>query len=62
MGRKVLETLVEIKDKYRTTMIVVTHNPNIAEIGDKVIHVRNGLIDEIKINSNPKKPSEIDWS
>lgn len=62
MGRKVLETLVDIKNKYNTTMIVVTHNPNIAEIGDKVIHVRNGVIDEIKVNKNPKKPTEIDWS
>ncbi|WP_084677748.1 ABC transporter ATP-binding protein [Spiroplasma diminutum] len=62
MGRKVLEILVNVKEKYNTTVIIVTHNPNISEIGDTVIHVRNGLIDEIKHNTNPKKPSEIDWS
>ncbi|AHI52356.1 ABC transporter ATP-binding protein [Spiroplasma culicicola] len=62
MGRKVLEILVDVKQKYNTTVIVVTHNPNISEIGDTVIHVRNGLIDEIKHNAKPKKPSEIDWS
>ncbi len=62
MGRKVLDILVDVKNKYNTTVIVVTHNPNISEIGDTVIHVRNGLIDEIRQNPNPKKPSEIDWS
>ncbi|AGR40712.1 ABC transporter ATP-binding protein [Spiroplasma taiwanense] len=62
MGRKVLEILVDVKNKYNTTIIIVTHNPNISEIGDTVIHVRNGLIDEIKQNLNPKRPSDIDWS
>nr|WP_258267089.1 ABC transporter ATP-binding protein [Spiroplasma poulsonii] len=62
MGRKVLEILVDVNKKYRTTVIIVTHNPNIADIANTVIHVRNGLIDQIKKNTHPKKPSEIDWS
>ncbi|ASP27789.1 ABC transporter ATP-binding protein [Spiroplasma corruscae] len=62
MGRRVLEILVDIKNKYKTTIIIVTHNPNISEIGDTVIHVKNGLIDDIRNNANPKKPSDIDWS
>ncbi|AUM62268.1 ABC transporter ATP-binding protein [Spiroplasma monobiae] len=62
MGRKVLDILVDVKEKYNTTVIIVTHNPNISEIGDTVIHVKNGKIDQIKQNAKPKKPSEIDWS
>ncbi|AOG59970.1 ABC transporter ATP-binding protein [Spiroplasma helicoides] len=62
MGRKVLEILLEVKKRFNTTIIIVTHNPNIAEIGDTIIHVRNGLIDKMSNNPNPKKPSEIDWS
>jgi len=62
MGRKVLETLVNVKTKYNTTMIIVTHNPNIAELADKVIYVKNGLIEDVKENKKPKKPSEIDWA
>ncbi|KAF5271430.1 hypothetical protein FQR65_LT17608 [Abscondita terminalis] len=60
MGRKVLDILVEVNKKYKTTVIMVTHNPNIATIASVVIHVKNGLIDSIKENANPKKPSEID--
>lgn len=62
MGRKVLEILINVNKKYKTTVIIVTHNPNIANIANTVIHVRNGLIDQIKKNKLPKKPSEIDWS
>ncbi|MFJ1521916.1 ABC transporter ATP-binding protein [Spiroplasma sp. ald] len=62
MGRKVLEILVDVNKKYKTTVIIVTHNPNIADIANTIIHVRNGLIDQIKKNTHLKKPSEIDWS
>ncbi|AXK50691.1 ABC transporter ATP-binding protein [Spiroplasma alleghenense] len=62
MGRKVLEILIQVNQKYKTTVIIVTHNPNIADIANTVVHVRNGLIDDIKQNAKPKKPSEIDWS
>ncbi|AHI53427.1 ABC transporter ATP-binding protein [Spiroplasma sabaudiense Ar-1343] len=62
MGRKVLEILIQVNAKYKTTVIIVTHNPNIADIANTVVHVRNGLIDEVKNNPKPKKPSEIDWS
>lgn len=62
MGRKVLEILVDVNKNYKTTVIIVTHNPNITDIANTVIHVRNGLIDQIKKNKYPKKPSEIDWS
>ncbi|ALA98556.1 ABC transporter ATP-binding protein [Spiroplasma kunkelii CR2-3x] len=62
MGRKVLEILVDVNKKYKTTVIIVTHNSNIADIANTVIHVRNGIIDQIKKNIHPKKPSEIDWS
>nr|WP_084331602.1 ABC transporter ATP-binding protein [Williamsoniiplasma lucivorax] len=62
MGRKVLEILVKINREFKTTMIVVTHNPNIAKIGHTIIHIKNGLIDELTHNANPADPSTIDWS
>jgi putative ABC transport system ATP-binding protein len=62
MGRRVLQILVDINKKYKTTVIIVTHNPNIADIANTIIHVKNGLIDEVKHNKAPKNPSDIDWS
>ena len=31
-------------------MIIVTHNPGIAELADRVIHVNSGKIDSLIIN------------
>ncbi|ATG97830.1 ABC transporter ATP-binding protein [Mesoplasma lactucae ATCC 49193] len=62
MGRKVLEILVQVNQKYKTTVIVVTHNPNIAKIGNTIIHIKNGLIDSLEHNEHPADPATIDWS
>jgi len=43
------------------TVIVVTHNALIAEIADRVIHVKNGKIENVEINSHPKEISEVTW-
>ncbi|WP_425437730.1 ABC transporter ATP-binding protein [Mesoplasma corruscae] len=62
MGRKVLEILVKVNREQKTTIVVVTHNPNIAKIANTVIHIKNGLIDSLEKNSNPADPQSIDWS
>ena len=43
------------------TVVIVTHNSLIAEIADTVIHVKNGKIDKIDRNENPKKIEEVVW-
>lgn len=62
MGRKVLEILISVNKKYKTTIIIVTHNYNIAYIADTIIYVKNGLIDKIQYNDKPKNPNDINWS
>ena len=60
-GKKVLETLVKINEKLGTTVIIVTHNPGIAQIGDRVLHVNSGKIDKIIKNEKRINPKEIPW-
>ena len=43
------------------TVIIVTHNSLIADIADTVVHVKNGQIEEIIHNENPKKIDEVKW-
>lgn len=43
------------------TVVIVTHNSLIAEIADTIIHVKNGKIDRIDRNKNPKKIEEVVW-
>ena len=62
-GVEVLKLLRKQCDKNQgsNTVIIVTHNSLIADIADTVVHVKNGKIEEITHNKNPKKIDEVKW-
>ena len=60
-GRKILEYLLKLKDKSHFTMIMVTHNENIAELANKIIHVGSGRVTSIEETRTPKSVEEIGW-
>ena len=60
-GVMVLKLLLKMAREYNKTIVIVTHNSNIAEIADKVIRVRSGKIQSIETNSNPKNVDEVEW-
>lgn len=60
-GKKVLESLIEANEKFGTTMLIITHNPGIATIGDRVIKMNSGQIVEIIENKKRTKPKDIAW-
>ena len=43
------------------TVIIVTHNVLIADIADTVVNVKNGKIESVITNQNPKKIEEVKW-
>ena len=59
-GVEVLKLLKKQSDE-DTTVIIVTHNSLFAEIADKVIYIKNGLIDKVDINKKPKDIDEVKW-
>lgn len=59
-GKKVLKSLIDANEKLNTTMIIITHNPGIALIGDKIIHINSGKVVEYKDNKRVN-PMEIPW-
>jgi putative ABC transport system ATP-binding protein len=44
-GKKIMETLIDLHKNYQKTIIVVTHDPNIANYGTQVVHIKDGQID-----------------
>ena len=60
-GVMVLKLLLKMAREYNKTIVIVTHNSNIAEIADKIIRVRSGKIQSIEMNSNPKNVDEVEW-
>ena len=60
-GLLVLKLLVDICREHKSTVIIVTHNSDIARCADKVIRMRSGKIREVKINSDPIPVQDIVW-
>ncbi len=60
-GADVLKLLKDFNETYNKTVVVITHNSIISEMADRVFYVKDGLIDKITINENPKKPEEVVW-
>lgn len=59
-GKKVLEALVNINNELGTTMIIITHNPGIATIGDRIIKMNSGEVVE-DVKNKRIKPKNIKW-
>lgn len=60
-GREVLNYIMQEKVKQNFTMIMVTHNQNIAEMAERIIKINSGKIVEIINNSKQKTAYEIGW-
>lgn len=60
-GIKVLEVLHQLHRENNTSIIVITHNQDIANIADLVLTMRSGKIIDIESNANPLNPAEVKW-
>lgn len=59
-GLLVLELLKKLKDDYKKTVIIVTHNSSIVKMSDEIIWLKDGTILKTQ-NNYPINPSEVIW-
>ena len=60
-GRQVLDYIIKLQQEQGFTMIMVTHNGNIAETADRIIKMNSGKIVSVTENSAKKTAYEIGW-
>ena len=60
-GEQVLELLTRLCRDYRTTVVIITHNAAIAPLGNKIIRLKNGMVQEVLLNEHPIRAEEIQW-
>ncbi len=60
-GRRVLDYIFKLKREKGFTMVMVTHNANIADTADKVIKMNSGKITDVIRNASVKSAYDIEW-
>ena len=58
---EVLQVIEDIIRTRGTTVMMVTHNAEIAKMADRVVKLRNGRIGSIKRNLHPLHATELVW-
>lgn len=60
-GKQVLKVLQDMSVERKMTVIMITHNAALANMGQKVIKVRSGKIEEVIINEHPMNVEDIEY-
>ncbi|WP_270526839.1 ABC transporter ATP-binding protein [Longibaculum muris] len=60
-GRQVLDYISKLQKQYGFTIIMVTHNENIAQMAHTIIKINSGQISHISTNAMMKTAFEIGW-
>jgi len=60
-GKLVLSALREVNRNEGKTVVIVTHNTPLAQVADRVLHLRDGHVAEIVVNEHPVAPEDVEW-
>lgn len=60
-GRSILRLLQETCRDRKITVVVITHNPALMPMGNRVIRLKSGRIDEITDNPQPTSVDDLEW-
>jgi len=60
-GKAVLKLLQDLSREKGMTVVIITHNSAITEMGDRIVRIKSGAISSVRINENPKPIEEIEW-
>ena len=60
-GQGVLKVFEDVVRNQGTTVVMITHNAEIAKMADRVIKLKNGKVYSVKINRHPLSADEISW-
>lgn len=60
-GTQILKLLCHFNKTQHKTVVIITHNTDIAQIADRVFYFKDGQLDQIVVNGQPLSPEEVAW-
>ncbi|MCH4192880.1 MAG: ABC transporter ATP-binding protein [Butyrivibrio sp.] len=60
-GIEIINLLLDFNQTYHKTVIIVTHNENIAKVADSVLYFKDGKVSKIEKHDKPLRTDEVEW-
>lgn len=60
-GKAILKLLQDMCREKGMTVIVITHNSALTPMADRVIHIKNGTVSAMELNTDPTPVEKIEW-
>ncbi len=60
-GKQVLQLLRATCTNLKTTVIIITHNQEIAKLANRVIRINDGRVESIELQEYPANINDLDW-
>ncbi|HHY13044.1 MAG TPA: ABC transporter ATP-binding protein [Thermoanaerobacterales bacterium] len=60
-GIQILKMLQDFCRSFNKTVVIITHNTAIGQMADRIVFLRDGTVDDIKVNPNPEAPEKVIW-
>mgnify|MGYP001195942015 FL=1 len=60
-AKEILGIIQKLNEQYKTTVVLITHNPSIGIIADRIVKINSGEVVEIITNKTKAKAKDIAW-
>jgi putative ABC transport system ATP-binding protein len=60
-GKSILQLLSKVNREMNKLVMIITHNAALAAMADRVIRVKNGLVESVTIQEHPEPAERIEW-
>ena len=60
-AKEILGVIQKLNEIYGTTVVLITHNPSIGVMADRIVKLNSGEVVDVIVNTDKKRASEIIW-
>jgi len=60
-GKAVLQNLIELNERFGSTIVIITHNENVGRLGHQIARLGSGIIRSSEPNADRVGVDEISW-
>lgn len=60
-GVQILRILRDFCHDFNKTVVIITHNTAISKMADRIVYLKDGIVDKVEENMPPVPPEKVSW-